>query len=177
MGKIQIKDQLAVAVCLVLTSPLSWAAAAAADDNTPDMDLVTTQLRQARDILLTAEKTAEEIIREAQAEAEKVRTRRNQATAEGLAPLMLQNSKISIEIAAGTIKEIVKAIMPKEWRILVDVKNKALTQRRFQFVSTRTREQALNDLLNPIGMKHQYFFDLKDSEGRASPLLVVSVER
>lgn len=137
------------------------------------------QLEQAKEVLLEAEKTAEEIIRSAQEEARKIRQgAENIALAEtDLEPLAVQNQRVSIEVSAGTIQEIVTKIMPSDWRVLVDVKDQSIIERRFQFVSNRTREQALNDLLKPIGMKHQYFFDLKDSQGNRSPLLVVSVER
>ena len=72
------------------------------------------------------------------------------------------------------MQEIATAIMPGNWRVMVDVKEQSLLQRRFQFVSTKSRDQALRDLLKPVGLKHQYFFDLKDANGAPSPLLVIS---
>lgn len=154
------------------TTALFFHGAAWADDiSAKDQQAVREQLEQARVVLIEAEKTAEEIIRKAQAEA----GYENQGT--DLSPLLIQNGRVSIEINAGTIEDIVKAIMPPHWRVLVDVKDTDIRERRFQFVSTRTREQALNDLLKPIGMKHQYFFDLKNASGDASPLLVVSADK
>ena len=141
----------------------------------PQTDNVRQELEAARKVLLDAEKKAQEIILSAQKEALELQGGGHEGDV--LSPLLVQNQGISIEISSGTLEEIVTAIMPPEWRVLVDVKDKSVKNRRFQFVSTRTREQALNDLLRPIGMKHQYFFDLKNSNGEASPLLVVSKER
>lgn len=145
----------------------AWAEENAADDQ----QAVRVQLEQAKVVLIEAEKTAEEIIRKAHSEADRI------GAESDLSPLLVQNGRVSIEINGGTIEDIVTAIMPSHWRVLVDVKDTDIRERRFQFVSTRTREQALNDLLKPIGMKHQYFFDLKDAGGEASPLLVVSADK
>lgn len=159
------------AISALLTVTLMWATAVNADDLS-EKEILVTKLDQAKMIILEAEREAEAIILEAKQHA--LRLKPNDVN---LNPLLLQNSKIAVEISGGTIEQIVSEIMPSNWRVMVDVKELAIAKRKFQFVSNRTREQALNDLLLPIGMKHQYFFDLKDAQGNDSPLLVVSLIR
>ena len=172
MIKGQSLASLGAVLSLVFVPALSQA-----EINNPD-DTVKAQLEQAKQVLKEAEQTAEKIILDAQQQAKAMHADGlAQAGTDDLSPLLVQNAKVSIEISGGTIEEIVNAIMPSDWRVLVDVKDEKLSQRRFQFVSTRTREQALNDLLKPIGMKHQYFFDLQDAQGHKAPLLVVSVAK
>lgn len=129
------------------------------------------QLQEAKQVIQDAQSEAEAIIRAAYEQAREIRTDSEGAD---FTPLEVQNAKVSIEINAGTLQEIVTAIMPSHWRVMVDSDDANLNNRRFQFVSTRTREQSLNDLLLPLGLKHQYFFDLKDGNGDPSPMLIVS---
>ena len=129
------------------------------------------QLEQAKIVILEAEKEAQEILRVAREEADAIRDSK-----ETLDPLAVQNGKVAVEINSGTIVEILAAIMPPRWRVMIDVEDSEVAKRKFQFVSNRSREQALNDLLKPIGMTHHYFFDLKDNHGNNSPLIVVSYQ-
>ena len=141
-----------------------------------DMNAVQQELANAKLAVEEARKTAERIVLDAQREAALIRQSapERQQQPVDLAPVELQNGKVAVEIAAGTVQEIATAIMPGHWRVTVDVKDQTILQRRFQFVSTKSRDQALRDLLLPIGLQHQYFFDLTDAGGTPSPLLVIS---
>lgn len=138
-------------------------------------DSVRQELESAKAAVEEAKEIAEQIVLDAQKEANIIR--QNAAvndTPNDLTPIEIQSTRIAVEISAGTIEEIATAIMPSDWRVLVDIKDASISQKRFQYVSTKSRDQALRDLLIPAGLKHQYFFDLKDSNGAKSPLLVIS---
>jgi len=140
-----------------------------------DLEQVKEELKAARAAVEEARTVAEQIIRNAQQEANQIR--KNSATNDmpvDLTPVEIQRGKIAVEVSAGTVEEIATAIMPADWRIMVDLKDSETRQKRFQFVSTKSRDQALRDLLTPIGLKHRYFFDLKDESGNSKPLLVIS---
>ncbi len=153
-------------------------ATAYAQESAPpqDMTAVQQELANAKLAVEEARKTAEQIVLDAHREAALIRQSapERQQQPVDLAPIELQNSKVAVEMAAGTVEEIATAIMPGHWRVKVDVKDQTILQRRFQFVSTKSRDQALRDLLLPIGLQHQYFFDLTDAGGTPSPLLVIS---
>lgn len=141
-----------------------------------DMAAAQTELTNAKLAVEDARRVAEQIVLDAQREAALIRQSapERQQQPLDLEPVALQNSKVSVEIAAGTVEEIVTAIMPAHWRVMVDVKDQSVLQRRFQFVSTKSRDQALRDLLTPLKLQHQYFFGLTDASGQSSPLLVIS---
>jgi len=147
-----------------------------ADAQSPELAAVQQELVNAREAVEEARKVAERIVLDAQREAALIRQSgaANQQVPVDLEPIEIQNGKVAVELAAGTVEEIATAIMPGNWRVMVDVKDQGILQRRFQFVSTKSRDQALRDLLQPVGLQHQYFFDLKDSSGARSPLLVIS---
>ncbi len=160
---------------VVLTGAVNVATAQESARN-PELAAVQAELQNARQAVDDARKAAEQIVLEAQREAALIRQTapESQQRPLNLEPVAIQNTKVAVEIAAGTVEEIVAALMPTDWRVMVDVKDQSILQRRFQFVSTKSREQALRDLLKPMGLQHQYFFDLKDPSGMASPLLVIS---
>ncbi|MCG8536087.1 MAG: hypothetical protein MI808_13440 [Pseudomonadales bacterium] len=142
---------------------------------TAEMGQVQQDLENAKAAVEEAKDIAEQIILDAQKEANLIL--QNAAvndTPVDLTPIQIQSSRVAVEISAGTIEEIATAIMPADWRVLVDVKDPSIIQKRFQYVSTKSRDQALRDLLIPAGLRHQYFFDLVDSNGAKSPLLVIS---
>lgn len=142
---------------------------------TADMEAVKVELEEAKAAVEEARQIAEQIVLEAQQQANQIRQNAavNDMPAD-LGPVEIQRGQVAVEISAGTVEEIAVAIMPNEWRVLVDVENKDILQKRFQYVTTKSRDQALRDLLAPIGLKHQYFFDLKDAAGAKTPLLVIS---
>lgn len=160
---------------VVLTGAAGVTTAQASAQN-PELAAVQTELQNARQAVEDARKAAEQIVLEAQREAALIRQSapENQQRPLNLEPVAIQNTKVAVEIAAGTVEEIAAALMPTDWRVMVDVKDQSILQRRFQFVSTKSREQALRDLLKPMGLQHQYFFDLTDPHGMPSPLLVIS---
>jgi hypothetical protein len=144
-----------------------------ADTNSADAEL-TQQLAEARQALLDAQALAEQIVAEARQEAEVVKRQLAVLQTSDQDALSVQNGKVNIELQAGTVEEIAKAVMPINWRVMVDVTDSKILQRRFQFISSKPREQVLNDLLRPLGLQHHYFFDLVDDQGKHSPLLVIS---
>ena len=167
-------------ISLLCTGTLMlWSSTSVIAQNSAHQEELTTvqqELQNAKQAVEDARRAAEQIVLDAQREAALIRhsSPDNQHQPLDLEPIEIQNSKIAVEIAAGTVEEIATAIMPSDWRILVDVKDQSLLQRRFQFVSTKSRDQALRDLLKPVGLQCQYFFDLKDPSGGRSPLLVIS---
>lgn len=167
MKKIHFKKVILAGAALMMVSPLP------ASENNPDQQELLQHLEHTRQLLVNAQQQADAIVRNARQQANTIR---EMAVIESdeLGPLAFQNQKISVEVSAGKLKDILATILPPHWRVLVDSQDIKLQERRFQFVSTRTREQSLNDLLKPIGLKHQYFFDLKDEQGKPSPLLIVS---
>ena len=138
-------------------------------------DVVKQELTNARQAVMDAQSVAEKIIADAQMQANLIRQNAvvNDAPTD-LTPIEIQSARVAVEISAGTIEEIANAIMPLGWRVLVDIKDASVLQKRFQYVSTKSRDQALRDLLLPAGLQHQYFFDLTDNSGAKSPLLVIS---
>ena len=141
----------------------------------PDLQAVQTELQNARKAVEDARQTAEQIIADARKDADRIRQDASlQAVPPDLQPIQIRNAPVAVEINAGTVQEIATAIMPLGWRVKVDVKDRSLLQRRFQYVSTKSRDQALRDLLKPVGLQYHYFFDLKDAGGNSSPLLVIS---
>jgi len=146
--------------------------------NAQELEALKVQLIEAKAAVENAQNVAEEVVQTAQANADRIleqaNATANQSNQDKANPLVVKNAAVAVEIAAGTIEEIATAIMPEGWRILVDVKDPKIKERRFQYVTTKAREQALSDLLNSIGMSHQYFFELVNADGEASPLLVIS---
>ena len=169
MSNYKFQNAGAFAVALAMASP------AISAENVSDNQQVIEQLEEAKLMLKDAQEKAEEIIREAQREANDIKASKRSNKSD-LSPLAFQNEIVSVEINAGTLEDIVTMIVPATWRVLIDSNDSKLKERRFQFVSTRTREQSLSDLLKPIGLKHQYFFDLKDADGNHSPLIIVSAK-
>lgn len=141
-----------------------------------DPDTAEASLVEAKRVLEQARELAEQIVAEANAKANGAKQQSEPLSQleQDAQILTLRNAKVSVELQAGTVEEITRAIMPAHWRIMFDVKDPGLKQRRFQYISTKPREQALNDLLRPLGMQHQYFYELQDENGNSSPLLVVS---
>lgn len=141
-----------------------------------ELDALKVQLIEAKSAVENAERVAEDIVQTAKADADRILQEANVTAGQAnkIQPLVVKNAAVAVEISAGTIEEIATAIMPEGWRILIDVKDPKIKERRFQYVSTKAREQALSDLLNSIDMSHQYFFELLDSNGEPSPLLVIS---
>ncbi|MEE2730517.1 MAG: hypothetical protein VYA55_06810 [Pseudomonadota bacterium] len=167
-----------LALGLTLIGALSSADAVLAAQETAqaaDLDSVKVELEEARAAVEEARQIAEQIVLEAQQHANQIRQSSVVNDQAGdLSPVEIQRGQVAVEVSAATVEEIAVAIMPSDWRVLVDVKNKDVLQKRFQYVTTKSRDQALRDLLAPIGLKHQYFFDLKDASGAKTPLLVIS---
>lgn len=139
-----------------------------------DLGSVKEELQKAKAAVEEARHIAEKIILDAEIQARSIRAGESNDFSVDLIPIEVQRSQVAVELSAGTVEEIATAIMPPNWRVMIDVRDASLLQRRFQYVSTKTRDQALRDLLNPIGLRHQYFFDLKDTTGMSTPLLVIS---
>lgn len=151
-----------------------------------ELDDLKRQLIEARAAIIDAQRAAEDIVAIAKEDADRIRSSAsNTNLVQGrdathkdsvgmVNPLVVKNAAVAVEMSAGTLEEIAVAIMPEGWRILVDVVDPKIKERRFQYVTTKSREQALSDLLSNIGLSHQYFFELVDEEGLSSPLLVIS---
>lgn len=166
-------------VCFILfctTTPHTWATEPTKEDLAKELEAVQTQLKKANEALENAELVAKNIIIQAQQEAAEIKSNASSETATRLNidPILIKNGTVSVELSSATIEEIARAIMPPNWRILVDTKDPKMLQRRFQFVSTNGRDQSLAQLVYPLRLNHQYFFDLLDKDGKQSPLLIIS---
>lgn len=162
--------------CALLQNGLNnsaWAETPSPENAMSTQD-VQVLLDEARQAVLEAQALAEQIISEARQEADTVRRQLAELQTRDQDALSVQNSKVNVELQASTVEEIASALMPPNWRILVDITDLKALERRFQFISSKPRDQALNDLLRPLGFQHHYFFDLVDEQGHHSPLLVIS---
>jgi len=181
--KASLKTKTLIAAATAMTVSLSSIAVATAENvnnsvSPEELEVLKIQLIEARAAVESAQQVAEDIVNTAEMDAVRIRAGAGKTSEENsedpLSPLVIKNAAVAVEIAAGTLEEIAIAIMPEDWRILVDVKDPKIKERRFQYVTTKSRDQALSDLLNSIGMNHQYFFELVNADGEPSPLLVIS---
>ncbi len=132
-----------------------------------------------------ADKIAEKIINNANAEASiilreasnrkgDVRAAEKKEAVKNIAFDDVMNEKISVEISAGTVDLIAKNILPRNWRVVINVKSREVKNKRYFFVSSKSRGEALNDLSSTLGLKFYYFYELKNSSKDSAPLLIVS---
>lgn len=91
-----------------------------------------------------------------------------------LDPDHVRNQEVSIDIDAATIEEIATAIMPRGWRVRLSTSDKEVHEAKYEFVSSDPREVALRKLLLGTGLGYKFFFNLKNEQGKPSPLLVIS---
>lgn len=147
------------------------------DQASREQQQIKEQLEKAKQVLAKAEEAAVEIIQAAEMKAndiiatagEDVQLNNSKQT-----PVVIKNQEVAVELQGATIEEIANAIMPKGWRVLVDVSDQRIKERRFQFISTKSRDQALTGLTKPLNLTYRYFFNLKGENGESTPLLVIS---
>ncbi|MBL4869223.1 MAG: hypothetical protein JKY67_22910 [Pseudomonadales bacterium] len=136
---------------------------------------VQQQLALAKATLVKVETAADDIVMAAELEAKQLKANAKIVSMQSnLDPLKVKNEIVAVELQSATIEEIANALMPMGWRVMVDVSDDGIKSRRFQFVTTKPRDQALAILVKTLGLKYQYFFDLADEEGVPTPLLVIS---
>lgn len=127
------------------------------------------QLRQdSEQILMMAETSAEVIETSA----------RQRVTLERVDPSVVLNEPVKAEYQASTIKEIVTGLMPVGWRVKTDFGNRPeLENRRYEFVSTDSRDLALRKLTGSVRdakVRFAYFWDLTDENGNPSPMILIT---
>ncbi len=97
---------------------------------------------------------------------------------ERIDPTFVLNEPVTVEYQGATIKEIVTGIMPVGWRVNTDFKKRPeLETRRYQFISTESRDVALRALTSEIRdarVRFKYFWDLKDSQGNPEPMILLT---
>lgn len=147
------------------------------DQANPDEQQIKEQLVKAKQVLEKAEKAAVEIIQAAELKANDIiatASEDKQLNDSKQTPLAVKNQEVAVELQGATIEEIANAIMPEGWRVMVDVGDQTVKERRFQFISTKSRDQALTGLTKPLNLNYRYFFNLKNGNGESAPLLVIS---
>lgn len=148
---------------------------AAASDEQTQLQETQDKLIKAKAVIAKAEEAAVEIIRAAEMEAEAIINRAGvESENPKSTPLAIKNEEVAVELHGATVEEIANALMPQGWRVLVDVKKSEIKGKRFQYISTKSRDQALIGLTKPLDLNYRYFFNLKDEAGESSPLLVIS---
>lgn len=97
---------------------------------------------------------------------------------ERIDPTKVLNEPVTVEYQGATIKEIVTGIMPVGWRVTTDfAKRPELETRRYQFISTESRDVALRGLTGEIRdarVRFKYFWDLKDPQGNPEPMILLT---
>lgn len=97
---------------------------------------------------------------------------------ERIDPTVVVNEPIKVEFQAATLKEIATEIMPIGWRVQVEFQSRPeLLERRYQFISTDPRDLALRKLTGSVRdakVRFAYFWDLTDSQGNPSPMLLIT---
>ena len=132
-------------------------------------------LMQAQVELKNSHQLANKIVIQAKLDADKIR----QEAALSVQPVMnnfatVKKQSISIEAHGVTLTELLSQIMPSNWRVLIDIKDKSIQAKRISFISTQPRDIALKEITRSLNLEYRYYFNLKDELGMPSPLLVVA---
>ncbi|HDS1721529.1 TPA: hypothetical protein QEM58_000079 [Pseudomonas putida] len=97
---------------------------------------------------------------------------------ERIDPTVVLNEPVKAEYQSATMEEIARGMMPQGWRIQVEFSSKPeLAERRYQFISTDPRDLALRKLTSSVRdarVRFAYFWDLTDSNGNPSPMLLIT---
>lgn len=97
---------------------------------------------------------------------------------ERIDPTFVLNEQVSVQYQGATLKEIVIGIMPAGWDVQTDfTKRRELETRRYQFISTESRDVALRALTSEIRdarVRFKYFWDLKDPQGNPAPMILLT---
>lgn len=97
---------------------------------------------------------------------------------ERIDPTFVLNEQVSVQYQGATLKEIVIGIMPAGWDVQTDfTKRRELETRRYQFISTESRDVALRALTSEIRdarVRFKYFWDFKDPQGNPAPMILLT---
>ncbi len=103
---------------------------------------------------------------------------RTRVALERIDPVRVMSEPVTAEYHGATIKDIVSGIMPVGWRVQTDFSEKPeLENRRYQFVSTDSRDLALRRLTSSVRdakVRFSYFWDLTDEQGNPSPMILIT---
>ncbi|MBV1882318.1 MAG: hypothetical protein KUG82_11835 [Pseudomonadales bacterium] len=173
-----VKTWMCALVCTLAMMSLEGTAGELGGEKTNAME---EELAQAKLILVRAQDAADHLLYMAQQEASQIKNESNtdsipdqNSKTKTISPLIVKNEVVAVELQSATIEEITNALMPIGWRVMVDVTDQRILARRFQFVTTKPRDQALAMFVKTVGLNYQYFFDLLDEKGDPVPLLVIS---
>lgn len=83
-------------------------------------------------------------------------------------------SPVSGAFRQASLQRIVQALAPTGWTVTIDTTRPEIQEGAWNFYTAAARQQALADLLVPLGMTFEFFFDLKGPNGKPSPLLLVA---
>jgi multidrug efflux pump subunit AcrA (membrane-fusion protein) len=99
-------------------------------------------------------------------------------TLERVDPTVVLNEPVKVEFQGATLKEIVTGIMPLGWRVKTDFSVRPeLESRRYEFISTESRDIALRGLTKTIKdakVRFAYFWDLQDENGNPAPMILLT---
>lgn len=83
-------------------------------------------------------------------------------------------SPVSGAFRQASLQRIVQALAPPGWTVTIDTTRSEIQEGAWNFYTAAARQQALADLLVPLGMTFEFFFDLKGPNGKTAPLLLVA---
>lgn len=131
-------------------------------------------LLKAHKTLEEAEKLASAIVAQARVEANSIH-QSIALSSDSVTLELLKKEVVAIDARDMSVEELVQAIMPNNWRVLLDVDSKKKNQ-RLDFIAQKSRDAILQDLCLSLGLQYQYFDQIKDSKGQPSPILVMSAQ-
>lgn len=115
----------------------------------------------------------------AAASAEIIETQaKKRVTLERIDPTVVLNEPVSAEYQGATLEEIARGLMPVGWRVKADfTKKPELYTRRYEFVTTDSRDVAMRKLVSSVRdarVRFQYFWDLTDQAGNPAPMIILT---
>ena len=130
-------------------------------------------LLEARQKLEAAELLSAQIIESARQESEMIKRRKTKALDVEISLEDVKSEIIALEVRGLNIQSLLSKVMPSHWRVLVDLSEDE-ENKRIDFIAEKTRDEILFDITQSLGLRYQYFSQIKDSHGNPSPLLVVT---
>lgn len=127
----------------------------------------------------TIKSESDQLMMMAEQNAEVIETAaKKRVVLERIDPTVVMNEPVKVEYQGATLYEIVSGIMPVGWRVKTDFAVRPeLEVRRYEFVSTDSRDLALRKLTSSVRdarVRFQYFWDLTDSAGNPAPMIIVT---
>ena len=132
-------------------------------------------IEQAHREIEEAKALANTLILQARLEAEKIRMEAVVLEDQEYANLAdLKSEVVSLELYNVSVSEIYQALLPSHWRVLLDHESPEYANLKLSFIAHKSRDEAIAEISQSLGLEYRYYFHLTDETGLPSPLLVVS---